>query len=56
MATTVEHPLMAYVDSSALVPVIFTGQPEETRVRLQRFPILPSSTLAVCGVACGVSA
>ena len=45
MATTVERPLMAYVDPSALIPVTFGRQPEETRVRLQRFPILLSSTL-----------
>ena len=45
MATTVERPLMAYVDPSALTPIIFGQQPEETRIRLQRFPILLSSTL-----------
>ena len=45
MATTVERPLMAYVDPSALTPIIFGEQPEETRIRLDRFPILVSSTL-----------
>ena len=36
---------MAYVDPSALIPTIFGEQPEETRIRLERFPILVSSTL-----------
>ena len=36
---------MAYVDPSALTPAIFGDQPEETRIRLERFPILVSSTL-----------
>ena len=36
---------MAYVDPSALTPAIFGEQPEETRIRLERFPILVSSTL-----------
>ncbi len=36
---------MAYVDSSALTPIIFGEQPDETRVRLARFPILLSSIL-----------
>ena len=36
---------MAYVDPSALTPIIFGEQPEETRTRLERFPILVSSTL-----------
>ncbi len=45
MATTVERPLMAYVDPSALTPIIFGQQPEETRIRLGRFPILLSATL-----------
>lgn len=36
---------MAYVDPSALTPVIFGQLPEETRIRLGRFPILVSSTL-----------
>ncbi len=38
-------PLMAYVDPSALTPTIFGELPEETRIRLERFPILVSSTL-----------
>ncbi len=47
MATTVERtrPLMAYVDPSALIPRLFDGQPEETRIRLESFPILLSSIL-----------
>ena len=45
MTTTVERPLMAYVDPSALIPVIFGEQPDNTRIRLARFPILLSSTL-----------
>ena len=45
MVATVERPLMAYVDPSALTPVIFGQLPEETRIRLDRFPILVSSTL-----------
>ena len=45
MAATVERPLMAYVDPSALTPIIFGQQPEETRIRLGRFPILLSATL-----------
>ena len=45
MATTVERPLLAYVDSSALTPIIFGEQPDETRVRLESFPILLSSIL-----------
>ena len=45
MATTVERPLLAYVDSSALTPIIFGEQPDETRARLARFPILLSSIL-----------
>ena len=36
---------MAYVDPSALTPIVFGEQPEETRTRLERFPILVSSTL-----------
>ena len=36
---------MAYVDPSALIPMIFGEQPEATRIRLERFPILLSSTL-----------
>ena len=36
---------MAYVDPSALVPVALGEQPEATRIRLERFPILVSSTL-----------
>ena len=36
---------MAYVDSSALIPVALGEQPEETRIRLEQFPILVSSTL-----------
>ena len=38
-------PLMAYVDPSALTPIIFGELPEETRIRLERFPILASSAL-----------
>ena len=47
MATTVERtrPLMAYVDPSALIPRLFGGQPEETRIRLESFSILLSSIL-----------
>lgn len=41
----VARPLMAYVDPSALTPLIFGELPEETRIRLERFPILASSTL-----------
>ncbi|MDE2786835.1 MAG: hypothetical protein OXL37_09255 [Chloroflexota bacterium] len=36
---------MAYVDPSALTPAISGDLPEETRIRLERFPILMSSTL-----------
>ena len=36
---------MAYVDPSALVPIALGEQPEATRIRLERFPILVSSTL-----------
>lgn len=45
MTTIFERPLMAYVDPSALIPMIFGEQPEETRARLEMFPILLSSTL-----------
>ena len=45
MASTIVRPLMAYVDPSALIPSLFGGQPEETRVRLESFPILLSSIL-----------
>ena len=45
MATTIERPLVAYVDPSALTPIIFGEQPEETRIRLESFPILLSSIL-----------
>ena len=45
MATTIARPLMAYVDPSALTPIIFGEQPEGTLVRLESFPILLSSTL-----------
>ena len=45
MATDIERPLMAYVDPSALTPLIFGELPVETRIRLERFPILVSSTL-----------
>ena len=41
----VARPLMAYVDPSALTPAIFGELPEETRIRLERFPVLVSSTL-----------
>lgn len=41
----VARPLMAYVDPSALTPTIFGELPEETHIRLERFPILASSTL-----------
>ena len=36
---------MAYVDPSALTPLIFGELPEETHIRLERFPMLVSSTL-----------
>ena len=36
---------MAYVDPSALIPIALGEQPEATRIRLERFPILVSSTL-----------
>ena len=36
---------MAYVEPSALTPIVFGEQPGETRVRLTRFPILLSSAL-----------
>ena len=45
MVATVERPLMAYVDPSALIPVALGEQPGATRIRLERFPILVSSTL-----------
>lgn len=45
MTTTIGQPLMAYVDPSALTPMIFGELPEATHIRLDRFPILLSSTL-----------
>ena len=41
----VARPLLAYVDPSAVTPLISGDLPVETRIRLERFPILVSSTL-----------